>query len=130
MTGQHGSVTDRRSRRPEMFILAVTLAVATTLPIIAAVSALRDVGSTAESTLMTASAMAAVQADRLVIEQFFELELLAASLGDESDLDADPLLSSLRTVYGRLATLSSGVVSFEGCRCRFSLQRQAMSRSP
>jgi len=63
--------------------------------------------------MMTASAMAAVQADRLLIEQFFELELLAASLGDESDLDADPLLSSLRTVYGRLATLSSGVVWFD-----------------
>jgi hypothetical protein len=96
-----------------MIILAVTLAVATTLPIVAAVSALRDVRSSAESSLMTASAMAAVQADRLLIEQFFELELLAASLGDEADLDADPLLRSLRTVYGRLATLSSGVVWFD-----------------
>ncbi len=113
MTGAHSSGTDRRARRPEMIILAVTLAIATTLPIVAAVSALRDVRSTAESSLMTASAMAAVQADRLLIEQFFELELLAASLGDETDLDADPLLRSLRTVYGRLATLSSGVVWFD-----------------
>ena len=113
MTDQRGSVKDRRSRRPELIILAVTVAVATTLPIAAAVSALRDVQSTAESSLMTASAMAAVQADRLLIEQFFELELLAASLGDETDLDADPLLRSLRTVYGRLATLSSGIVWFD-----------------
>ncbi|MCH7668114.1 MAG: cache domain-containing protein [Acidobacteria bacterium] len=112
MTGRHGSVLGKGIRRPELIVLAVTVAVATTLPIVAAVSALRDVRSTAESSLMMVSSMAAMQADRLLIEQFFELELLAASVGDESDMDANPLLRSLRTVYGRLATLSSGVVWF------------------
>lgn len=113
MTGLQESVTGRRSRRLELIILAATVAVATTLPIVAAVSALRDVRSTAESSLMTASTMAAAQADRLLIEQFFELELLAASLGDQSDVDAEPFLRSLRTLYGRSATLSSGVVWFD-----------------
>jgi hypothetical protein len=113
MTGRLGSALGRRSRRPELIVLAVTVAVATTLPIVAAISALREVQSTAETSLLTVSTMAALQADRLLIEQFFELELLAASVGDESDMDADPLLRSLRTVYGQLATLSSGVVWFD-----------------
>jgi len=101
------------SHRTTTFIVgAIAVAVATTLPIAADVSALQEPKSTAESNLLNASAMAAIQADRLLIEQFFELELVATSVGDSSE-DADLLLESVRTVYGRLASLSSGVLWFD-----------------
>ncbi len=103
-------------RRPfataALIVVAVTVVIATALPIFAAVSALRDVTTTAESNLMNASNMAARQADRLLVEQFFELELLAASIGGMTQ-DEDPFLESFRTVYGRIASLSSGILLFD-----------------
>jgi len=103
----------RRPVRSIAFAVGViTVAIATALPVIASVLALRELRSTAESNLLNAASMAAVQADRLLIEQFFELELLAASIGDSGE-EADLLLESVRTVYGRLASLSSGVLWFD-----------------
>ncbi len=97
--------------RPVLVALTVTIVLATTLPIVAAVAALQEVRFEAESHLLTATTMVATQADRLLIEQFFELELLAATIGDHAE--SEVLLASLRTVYGRIVTLSSGIIWFD-----------------
>jgi hypothetical protein len=108
--------TEPVARRPfvaaGLIVVAITVVIATTLPVFAAVSALRDVRAAARTSLMNASDMAARQADRVLIEQFFELELLAASLGKHGAIE-DPVLDSFRTVYGRIASLSSGILLFD-----------------
>lgn len=101
------------ARRPlaasALIVVAITVVISTALPVMAAVSALHDVSAAARTSLMNASDMAARQADRVLIEQFFELELLAASLGSHGVIE-DPVLESLRTVYGRVASLNSGIL--------------------
>lgn len=92
-----------------LLLLAVLVAVVPTLWL--GWDALDDIETEVDEGRLRLAQLAATQADRVVVEAFFEIELMAQSVADSpADSSFEELAAALRTVHARASSFHTGVL--------------------